>query len=780
MVINIKWKPTNQQHRKWEKIFFENKYIPLSLITTTQARSFVYEENGMIFVDREPEKEKIKKILESISQLKQTIAVRISGAGGVGKTHFLRYLQHLIKTKVIVRDLDLNIENIQFDCCILDAPKKEETFNFHYIYTQMWEGFGRENFFEEFSIIIFRKFLRILNDMASYQVDEKLKKIFGEDWRFWKDLNHLKLRNRIEILPLEKFNEFKLVLENNFRQIFLYIKKEYMPKNIRTLFTNALSLLDIFIPDYNTSMQVIDSWQLTNLDELMEPAIRDQETLTKFMDLLEIYSWIYPNYVWILALDDLDHLNEPNITQKFFDLMKIFRNSTHNFCIILTATIDQWTYFDDSMMGTDKQKQLEGIFTSELSYFDMDYLPEHEMLNWLGRIIQKWWLNFNIALPPDGQWYPFSREALEFIINYDPNDKTPRTVGNRLLDLWNKLTKTFLTSGRLYVESEFKAWKLLSKADYTKLNPYIQKLLISYRKKEKYGTFSGAIEEGLKTVLQVLKKSQEFRLVEIVDIQRNKEFFDDKFKTKSKKRKADVLITLQEPGGPDFVKIEFQVKAGDPNREITYDELESSFELLKYNYTNFLIILSFSELNSLIKSRLEKYSGRYNITATNLSEEQQAYCVLIAYFKEIAGRNLTPFEAANIFSKIFGESPHIFFRSWLKRKPPEEKKGESEEKEKEKDGEEEEKKKKKEGDTPIQKTIKWMIKKGLERTGQFKNRITKTWLLNRKDCPEKDLLNKAWKKIIDETKYGELIKTSFCIDEKKIDSLFESKLEQYM
>lgn len=773
MILNKKWKPSKEQHRKWEKIFFENKYISLSLITTTQAKSLVYDTEGMIFVDRDPEKEKIKKNLEKIAQLKQTLAIRISGAGGVGKTHFLRFLQHLIKTKTIIRDLDLNIENIQFDCCILDAPKKEEIFNFHYIYTQMWEGFGRENFFEEFSLIIFRKFLQILNHIATSKLDEKLNNILGKEWRFWKDLNHLKVRNKLETLSLVNFNEFKKILEEHFRQIYLEIKKEFTPRNIRTLFNNTLSLIDVFIPDYNKSMQVIDSWQLLNLDDTLQPAIKDQETLKKFQDLLEIYSWIFPKFVWILALDDLDHLNEPKIQQKFFDLMKIFRNSTHNFCIILTATIDQWTYFDDSMIGTDKQKQLRGIFTSELSYFDMDYLPDHEMLNWLGRIIENWWSHFNITLPPDGQWYPFSREAIKFIINYDPNDKTPRTVGNRLLDLWNNLSRTLLTSGRLYIESEFEAWKLLSQPDYTKLNPYTMKLLSSYRIKEKYGSFSGAIEEGLKNILQILKKSQEFRLVEIIDIRRNVEFTDERFRTKKKKRRADVVIVLQEPGGPDIVKIEFQVKAGDPNRYITTEELESSFELLEYNYTDFLIILSFSDLSSSVKNRLEKHIGRYNITATDLSVEQQAYCVLIAFFGNIAGREPTPFEAANIFSKIFGESPHIFFRSWLKRKPRKRQIDKAEEEEEEEEGKEEE-------ERPIILTIKWIIKKGLERTGQFKNRVTKTWLLNRKDCPDKYDLTTAWKKLTSERKYGELIKTSFYINDKKVKSLFESKIEQYI
>ncbi len=216
------------------------------------------------------------------------------------------------------------------------------------------------------------------------------------------------------------------------------------------------------------------------------------------------------------------------------------------------------------------------------------------------------------------------------------------------------------------------------------------------------------------------------------------------------------------------------MKAGDPNRKITFEELESSFELLDYNYTDFLIILSFSDLSSIVKKRLERYFGRYNITATNLSEEQQAYCVLIAYFEDIAGRQLTPFEAANIFLKIFGESPHIFFRSWLKRKPSKEEK----EEEKEEEGEEEEEVI--EEDKMIQLTIKWIIKKGVERTGQYKNRITKTWLLNRKDCPEKDLLTEAWKKLIDEKKYGELEKTSFYIDDKKVESLFESKIEKFI
>ncbi len=774
MILKKKWEPSKEQHRKWEKIFFEKKHLPLSLITTTQARGLIHESEGMIFVNREPEKEKIKKILENIAQLKQTIAVRISGAGGVGKTHFIRYLQHLIKTKIITRDLDLDLEDIQFDCCILDAPKREEIFNFHYIYTQMWEGFGRENFFEEFAIIIFSKYLKILNQIATTQIHAKLENILAKDWRFWKDLKHLELRKKIERLSNVNFSSFKIILENNFRQLFLNIKREFNPRNIRDFFNNTLSLLDIFIPDYTKSTEVLETWQLINLKD--GDLDKEQKTLKTFQDLLEIYSWLYSKFVWILALDDLDHLNDPKIQERFFDLMKTFRNLTHNFCIILTATIDQWTYFDESMLGSDKQKQLEGIFTSELSYIDMDYLPDNEMLNWLGRIIQKWWLNFNITLPLDGQWYPFSREAIEFIINYDPNDKTPRTVGNRLLNLWNTLTKSFLISGKLYVESEFDAWKLLSKEDYTKLNPYIQKLLLTYRSKEKYGAFSGAIEEGLKNILQILRKSQEFRLIEIIDIQRNEIFEDERFKSRSKKRKADVIIVLQEPGKPDIIKIEFQVKAGDPSREITYEELESSFNLLEYNYTDYLIILSFSDLSSLVKKRLENYTGRYNITAVNLSEEQRAFCVLIAYFNDIAGRNLTPYEAANAFLKIFGESPHIFFRSWLRRKSIA--LGEEIVRLEEKEKEKEEKEEKKEEEPEL--TIRWILGKGLGRTGQYKNRVTKTWLLNRKDSPEKELLNKAWNTLVKEEIYGKLIKTSFYIEPEKVKSLFESKINNFI
>ncbi len=93
-------------------------------------------------------------------------------------------------------------------------------------------------------------------------------------------------------------------------------------------------------------------------------------------------------------------------------------------------------------------------------YFDLDYLPDEEMLDWVGRVVQRWWDKFNIKLPHDGKWYPFSRNAIEFIINYEPNDKTPRSVGNRLVDLWDKLKNAFSTTGKLFVESEFDAWRL--------------------------------------------------------------------------------------------------------------------------------------------------------------------------------------------------------------------------------------------------------------------------------------------------------------------------------
>jgi len=190
-----------------------------------------------------------------------------------------------------------------------------------------------------------------------------------------------------------------------------------------------------------------------------------------------------------------------------------------------------------------------------------------------------------------------------------------------------------------------------------------------------------------------------------------------------------------------------------------------------------------------------------------LSQEQQAYCVLIAYFDEIAERNLNPFEAANIFSKIFGESPHIFFRTWLNKKKELIEKVEEFE---------EPILIKKQGKVteslispkvPVQKTIEtiisheipeqtkarfetkpelsikpeeikpsfkddittainWILKKGMERTRQCKNRVTKTWLLNRKDCPKKEVLDKAWKKLIKSETHGKFEKTTFYIDIK--------------
>ncbi len=768
MSTRRKWKPSREQHRKWQKIFFNNRHIPLSLITTTQARSLLNDSDSMIFVNREPEKEQIKKVIEYIAQLNSSLAVRISGAGGVGKTHFIRYLQHLIKTKTIIRDLDINLENIKFDCCILDAPKSDEVFNFYYIYTQMWEGLGRESFFEEFSILILRKVLQILNQFATIQLDEKLKRLLGDDWRFWKDFNHINIRIKLNNLSIDDFFEFIQILEKNFRQIFFHIQREFAPRNIRTMFANILSLFKILIPDLTESSQAIEAWQLTEIDDSLSYSIKEQKSLSKFQDLLEIYKWLYPNFVWILALDDLDHLNDPKIQDKFFDLMKIFRNSTHNFCIILTATIDQWTYFDDSIKGTDKFKQLEGIFTSDLAYIDMDYLPDDEMLNWLGRIIQNWWANFNIKLPPDGHWYPFSREAMQLFINIDPNDKSPRTVGNRLLNIWRKLRNTFLINGKLYISSELDAWKLLYNEDYTKLNPYIQNLLLGYRIKETYGSFSGAIEGGLVEILQILRRSQEFELLEIVDIRRNREFTDERFKSKSKKRRADVIITLQEPGGVNLVKIEFQVKAGDPMRKITTEEMESSLELLKYNHTDFLVLLSFSDLSSRVKERLEQYEGRYNLTATNLSKEQQAYCILIAYFRKIAERDLTPIEAAHIFLKIFGQSPHIFFRNWLKRKQVISTGIDLEEEARE------EPEKEKKWEEIVEPALIWIIKKGLERNDQFKNRVTKTWLLNRRKCPQKKSLNRAWKILVSNEEYGKLIKSSFHINKERARTLINN------
>jgi len=74
-------------------------------------------------------------------------------------------------------------------------------------------------------------------------------------------------------------------------------------------------------------------------------------------------------------------------------------------------------------------------------------------------------------------------------------------------------------------------------------------------------------------------------------------------------------------------------------------------------------------------------------------------------------------------------------------------------------------------DDQLLSAMKWMLKKGIERTKQYKNRITKTWLLNRKDCPEKENLVKAWNKLIDSKKYGKYDKTTFHINVESVSEL---------
>ena len=649
-MVTDQWKPLDYQKRKWNDVIKNNKDKKIIISSTTKVKGGY----SGICVGRNEEKKRLRSIINKILSNHETTGIRVSGEGGVGKTHFLRFVQESCKSSTIYNELNIS-NDAYIDCVLIEAPHNPSEFYFNKLYSRMWDGLGKDEFLEDFAAILIHHAFSLIKGKKP-KIDEQLSEWFGERWQYIPREKYSQILEKIQGFEGSRYKNFIDFLKNLFN-ILHQADRNFNKETFKTF----LEYLEVINPDFDESDRAIKYWKL-NLDEPEDNDKRDSLAIDRFKKFLSLLNWVYKRPVLIFAIDDFTNLKEKEIQDRFFLLAKLFRNSTENLCVIFVATLDEWQAFDESIGKSDRRSQLEGLFNSKECYFDMDYLMDEEISNWLGKLIQEWWRDRGIIdMPPDASWYPFSKPAFNYFINLDKHQKTPRSLAIKLPEVWERIA--FSDKEDYFIPNEFEAWKVLKQQDFSSISPFEQKLLLDWKDTIHPGKFSGNLEERL---LELFKFLRQEGIREIISVERNKEFISPNFTSKDKVRKGDVIINSQSIEGGFQAIIEIQVKTN--NRPITKDELLSSKELLEWNCVNFLELLCFSDLQNDAKKMLEPFSPRVKFTGTSLMDTQKAYCILLANFNDIANRSFSIKEANQFFEIIFGESARKWIKGYLNLK----------------------------------------------------------------------------------------------------------------
>jgi hypothetical protein len=632
-----------------EEKFKANSTKQFNILTTTRVKGFDAGVYSSIFVGRSVELQKISTVLNSIIAVGNTLGIRISGTGGVGKTHLIKYIQSLSKTKTIQQQL--NLRDVKFiDCALIDAPQSAETFCFHSIYALIMEGLGKEDFFEELACRALHEFLLLLRDSPSIEIEAALSQFFGNGWRHRDVPPQDELHGKITSFSPAQFSAFIDAIKKTFRELerLSTMKQKVLTRNI---FGDVLLLFET-LGDYSVSEKALNYWKRADSITKSAPEL-DQDAILQFQRILAILQWIFGKILLIIAIDDLSHLGDPAFQERLFAFMKTVRNSTNHLCLLFSATHDEWEKFNTSIQNTDREGQLRGLFRTNEHYIDLDYLTDEEVSDWLSQAIRRWWNEINETLPPEYPWFPFDREAIYYLINCDHNDKTPRSIGNRLQETWKKVADGVPAGKPAFIRTAMEAWHILKHGQYFRLSPYEQKILLQFKKEK---NLSVSVEKGIRDMFTLLRTDMSNPIREIINCSQGDRFTNPGFQSPEQLRIADVIVEFQSLKSFRQYRIEVQVKIKESD-PVTLSELESSIDLLRFNITQYLIIMSFTSIDAPAMRALGDFPERVLYTTSALSLEQQAYCILLGKYDQLFHCLPSGDDTSYIFQKIFTKSP---------------------------------------------------------------------------------------------------------------------------
>ncbi|MHA1449149.1 MAG: hypothetical protein ACTSP4_06980 [Candidatus Hodarchaeales archaeon] len=618
------------------RIIFETSSMPFGI------NAYNPNEPVTDFVGRRDELFFLKEKIQLVWKHKISLAVRLEGPAGVGKSTLFNFLKESIEqersnSQSTTTYLSKNTDIIS---TYLQAP--DRVTDFRDLWKPMLEGLLPGFELETKCDIGLPEYVALRLIYRMFKNDpETLSRIIWPDSNLDTPLKYVEFVDIISpILSGKKdtierlqsyYKENKRSLRKLFKSKINGVSYE-IKRADNKLIHNLLRTLDEDDPEeYLEKINNADPELFPNTDELIK----------FFNSLMRLYACGTGKQPLLLFGIDEIAKTEDEIGEEYYRMLGTLfvrlRNSLNSILFIFVSTTEDWAKYDSVIT---KQSDLYNQISVFLNRLPLNQLSVDEMINVFKNRMNRFWGNYPSEKPVKNPYYPFSSEIFDYVYRYEKRNL------RKSIQFLHKLWSNYRLTAKIPVmETSFDCMRILRSFIGKELVPYdINKfewdiIINSFNDSNRYKTSaarSSAVEKGLEYAWKCMQFEKGTMITRVEN--------NPRMKTSSGTRRPDVIVEIHGNLGAQYRRVvEFQVKIYRDNHFVRFDHIESSLELFNEQYTDMIyFIITGGGLDSEAEYKVKELESKYQarIRRPKLTVNQERYLYYLALYEEITGHKL--------------------------------------------------------------------------------------------------------------------------------------------
>ena len=626
--------PTKREKEELNKIIFEMDERPFSV------KAYIPGQKVSDFVGRKNELYTLREQTKFVWRNKISRAVRLEGPAGVGKSTLFIFLKESIESERI--SIKGPVTYLSKDTDILSSylqvPDKIEDFGD--IWKELLIGFEAGVEEETRSDIGLMEYIALHLIYRMFKEDNQ-----GLSTIIWPEREPgipFKYVGFIDIIdPIldgganvikgiqEYFNKNKREIRGKLKTEVNNVKYEIKRGDTSTI-VNLFRVL-------NEDDSYLD--QLKNRDSSIFRS--SQEIIRYFNDLMRFYACATRKQpLLLLGLDEVTKTSDEIGKDHYLTLANLFvrlRNNLKFVLFVFISTTEDWVKFDNVIRtGSDLSNQINAF----VHRIPLQQLSVEEMTEVFKNRMRRYWETFPSNKSTRAPFYPFSESLFNYVFRYQR-----RNLRNSIqfLDrLWSHFRRTRNVPNMLDLYSSMRVVRSFTKQTFDPENierfewDLIEKSFNEPTRFRSNSVRSSTVERGLEAAWRCLQMEPASSITKVEN--------NPVIETSTISRRPDVCIEIHGNLGAEYRRfVEFQVKAYDEKNKISLDHIESSIQLFKEHFTDYLyFIITGKGLDSKAEYSIKQLEYNYpnRILRPPLTKFQEQNLYLLALFEEITGHPL--------------------------------------------------------------------------------------------------------------------------------------------
>ncbi len=645
-----------------ERVVFETSYHPFGVTHYNKQQKVID------FVGRKEELHQFNEYLQIISKTSISIAVRLEGPAGVGKSTLFNFLKESILREKSDEKAEETFLHEKIDVLSTYFQLAGNINSFQDIWKSLVEGFRGEFDAEtDFEIglpdyVVYKFIYRLfINDR------EAIAKIIWQDTPRFKELKYIKFDDIIKPIyddPVNFIPRIQQYFMQNKRRIRYNLKTTIGSEKYEVHITDTDRIIKLFHvldedDDYYASVN--------NGDPAIFP--NDDSLISFLNDLSRFYSISTgKQLILLIGIDEIAKFSKShdNADTLYFtnlgNLLVRLRDNLDRVLFTFISTTEDWAQFDNVIT---KKTDLSGQLLPILKPMSLKPLSIDDTIRIFKNRMTRFWNNYQTKYNSKCPYYPFSDFFFQY--TYQSQQRDLRRSIILLNEIWSdfrfrrKIPDFNQDFDILRFIRNFKKKPLTGDNLHKFEWEIIEKYFDTSRLSKSNSTRSGAIEKGLEHAWRTYQLKE---FSEISGVLNN-----PTIKTDKGRRRPDVLIEIAGNLGKDHRRrVEFQVKVYQ-NKKISEKDIESSIHLFEEGYTDLLFFIATGNgFDSNAEYRIEKLLDDFpnRIRKSILRRDQELTLKFLALFVDIVGWEMgTNVDhdlsiAENCLRNILGQSPEAF------------------------------------------------------------------------------------------------------------------------